>query len=216
MLNERIIEECRKAFVKNCVILVGRAYDELRAKDIVNRDMNENTVSENLRRLMCQDPFSYSSGIMVAREQPVDDTVLLASNCSADSLPRIDFKFQQSWSRRQKMLEFYMEAKNLYGCDFIKTGNRSVTSANACHKRYVKTGIIHLLDGYYPHDTYLLGYLLDGIVQDAVTGINKHIISMLSQAEVLNPEHQSLYPSISSYVSYHSQDRKINHLILRF
>ena len=58
MLVNQIIDNVRGAFVKNCIVLIGRAYDNLCVSGVVDHDMKENTISENLRRLMSQDSFT--------------------------------------------------------------------------------------------------------------------------------------------------------------
>lgn len=213
MLNNLIISKVQGAFVINCIVLIGRAYDNLRVSSFVNHDMDENTVSENLRILMRKDPLA--NRIVIAREQPIGDGNLLSSNQSANALPRIDFQFEQSWSKMLPTFVFYMEAKNLYANDFKKTGNSSITSARAYHKRYVETGLKNLLDGYYPSNTCLLGYVLEGSVSDVVVGVNIQMASIFSQADILNPV-QPLYPSLSTYISNHSLKREIVHLMLQF
>lgn len=215
MLNNKFIAKVKGAFVKNCIVLIGRAYDNLLASDVVNHDMDENTVSENLRILMSNDHFSSINGITVAREQPINNGSLLTSNQSADSLPRIDFQFQRSWSKMQDTFVFFMEAKNLYANDFIKTDNINNTSAKYYHKRYIETGIMHLLTGYYPSNTCLLGYVLEGTVADVVMGVNAQISSVLSQAEILIPS-QPPYQTLSAYTSTHNQSRILLHLMLQF
>lgn len=215
MLNNQIIAKVRGVFERNCIVLVGRAYDNLRASGVVNHDMDENTVSENLRKLMFRDTFSSLNGIMVAREQPIDDGTLLSATQSADSQPRIDFQFQKSWSKLQHTSVFFMEAKNLYANDFIKTCNSSVTSANFYHKRYVEKGMLHILTEYYPSGTFLLGYVLEGTVMDAVVGVNSQVTSILSSKEVLTLK-QPLYPTLLTFSSNHSQGREITHLMLHF
>lgn len=211
MLNRLIITKVRDAFVKNCIILVGNAYDTLRASGVVNHDMDENTVSENLRRLMRQN----SNGIVIAREQPMDDGRLLSADKKADALPRIDFQFEWSWTIPQHQFVFCMEAKNLYANDFMKTGRRKKTSAVYYHKRYVETGISHLLRGYYPPDTYLLGYVLEGSELNAIMGVNTQVSAILSPVEILSPV-QPLFPSLKTYTSHHNQGVEIKHLMLQF
>ena len=172
-------------------------------------------MSENLRRLMSRDQFSSSNGILVTREQQIDNGCLLTSTQTADVLPRIDFQFQKSWSMMQHTFVFFMEAKNLYANDFKKTGKGRETSANKYSKRYVETGILRLLDGYYPSNTDMLGYVLEGTIGDAINGVNTQISSVLSPEEVLIPS-QAPYSTLSSYVSIHSQGRTISHLMLQF
>lgn len=215
MLNNQIIAKVQGAFVKNCIVLIGRAYNNLRASGVVNHDMDENTVSENLRRLMSRDQFSSSNRIIVAREQSIDNGCLLTSNQSADSLPRIDFQFQMSWCKNQHPIDYFMEAKNLYANDFKKTNNNRKTSAKKYQKRYVETGIMHLLTGYYPSNTCLMGYVLEGAVTDVVMGVNAQISSILSPTEILTPA-APLHSTLSFYVSTHNQNRNISHLMLQF
>lgn len=211
MLNKLFIDKVQDVFVKKCIVLVGNAYDTLRASGVVNHDMDENTVSENLRRLMRQN----SNGIVIAREQPIDNGRLLSSNEKADALPRIDFQFERSWTIPQLQFVFCMEAKNLYANNFKKTGRRKMTSALYYHKRYVETGISYLLRGYYPPNTYLLGYVLEGLELNAVIGVNTQVSTILSPAEILTPI-QPLYPSLKTYTSHHNQEVEIKHLMLQF
>lgn len=213
MLNNLVISKVQGAFVRNCIALLGRAYENLLVSGVVNHDMDENTISENLRKLMRKDPSP--KGIVIAREQPIDDGNLLTSDQKADALPRIDFQFEQSWGILLPTFVFFMEAKNLYAKDFIKTGNNSMTSAKAYHKRYVETGVTYLLDGYYPPNSCLLGYVLEGIVSDAVKGVNVQLSSMLSSLDILLPA-QSPNQNIAVYMSTHSQGKMIKHLMLQF
>ena len=215
MLSNRIITIAQGAFMKKCIILIGHAYDTLCLSGVVNHDMEENVISENLRELMSQDSFSSSNGIMVAREQPINNGNLLSSTQSADALPRIDFKFQKSWSMMQHTFFSFFEAKNLYANDFKKTGNSSKTSAKASHKRYVEKGIQHVLSGYYLSTTCMLGYVLEGTISDAVNGVNTQISSILSPNEILQPR-QTPYPTLSSYVSIHDQGSVMSHLMMQF
>lgn len=108
-----------------------------------------------------------------------------------------------------------MEAKNLYANDFKKTDNSRKTSANKYHKRYVETGIMRLLTGYYPSNTCLVGYVLEGAVTDAVMGVNAQIPSILSPTEILTLA-TPLHSTLSFYVSTHNQNRSISHLMLQF
>lgn len=214
---DSIIREVRNSlcFRQDCIDLVGRAYKCLCASGVVNHDMDENTISENLRRKMCRDEFSWQKRITIIREQVISCNQLLTSSESANSLPRIDFQFLQSWSTSASPFEFHIEAKNLYANNFRKSGRKSVTSASKSHERYVSTGIKNLLKGYYPENSCLLGYVLEGKVCDAVSGVNKMITSILGNDEVLTldtPQHIG----IETYISQHPNGYHIHHLMLQF
>lgn len=54
-----------------------------------------------------------------------------------------------------------------------------------------------------------------GTVSGAIAGLNCQVTSMLSQAEVLTPT-KTVYPSFTTYFSYHKQGLRITHLMLQF
>ena len=216
-MRSSIIREVQNSFkfIQDCINLVDRAYDGLSKSGVVNHDMQENTLSENLRRKISQDELSWNRRIFVIREQTIGCSQLLTSNETANTLPRIDFQFVQSWNTSSPPLEFCIEAKNLYANDFTKSGRKSPTLASRSHKRYVKTGINNLLTGYYPDNSCLLGYVLEGAVCDAVDGVNKHISSILTPSEVLKLDASQHY-SLKTYTSLHPNGREIQHLMLQF
>lgn len=216
-MRSSIIREVHNSFnfIQDCVNLVNRAYECLFLSGVVNHDMQENTLSENLRRIISQDILSWNRRIVVIREQTIGCSQLLTSNETANTLPRIDFQFVQSWNTSSPPLEFYIEAKNLYANDFKKSGCKSLTLASNSHKRYVETGINNLLTGYYPDNSCLLGYVLEGAVCDAVDGVNKQIYSILTPSEVLKLDSDQNY-SLKTYTSLHSNGRQIQHLMLQF
>ena len=68
-MRSSIIREVQNSFkfIQDCINLVDRAYDGLSKSGVVNHDMQENTLSENLRRKISQDELSWNRRIFVIR-----------------------------------------------------------------------------------------------------------------------------------------------------
>lgn len=89
------------------------------------------------------------------------------------------------WSSEEYRTVYYIEAKNLYCHSFTKTGNTSITSPGKYAQRYIDTGIDNLLNGHYPSNTLLLGYVLVGAVGEAVDLLNQYLTKRTRSTEMI-------------------------------
>ena len=207
------------AFHQNCIQLVCMAHDELLRLGTVNREMIEDTVSMCIYKCINFDslPAEYC-GIHgdVQHMLPKDDYV--QNPIPANLLERIDFHYEadclESGSRTR--YQFFMEAKNLYEYNFKKLKNTSKTIAVSYYKRYINTGIDHVLTDYYPsHDTLLLGYVLVGKIAPCVDGINKQLDVLNRTKEHLTPDLTITANNIEMYLSNHPKGI-LYHLMMKF
>lgn len=107
-----------------------------------------------------------------------------------------------------------MEAKNLYEHNFRKSDNSSMTNALSVQKRYIETGINHIVSGYYPPETMMVGYVLEGGIAPIVSAINS-ILGDSSSRLVATPHKLTVAKGQELYSSRH-ESLDIRHLLLQF
>lgn len=91
-----------------------------------------------------------------------------------EKAPRIDFKFSQ-WAKEEE-IDYFAEAKNLSEKNWTKKNGKPV-NASYYYKRYIGTGISHLLTGHYPNNCVLIAYILNGHKNAVLANLNSLISS---------------------------------------
>lgn len=218
----KISSSIRQAFVLSfhhkCVKLVCSAHEELWFNKIITSDMDEESVSTCIYDCVRNNQYIIEQGIHVNIEHRLLPIGYVQTPTPSKQLCRIDFHFEADcWEQNPIVrLEYYMEAKNLYEHDFRKSSNTSVTPANYYFKRYIGTGIDHIISGYYPLNTLLLGYVLVGDVHPVVNGINSELSSQTRSSEHLFHVPSTYECNIRSTFSSNHSVGRIDHLMLKF
>lgn len=117
----------------------------------------------------------------------------------ADKLPRIDFIYSKIWKKQR--FSYVIEAKNLKEND------------SKLKRRYIKTGIDSFVSGKYDNGS-LIGYLLEGEIDDTIKGINSLLVKDKRSTETLEAKNNKICPSY--YESYHTEIGVLKHVILNF
>ena len=118
------------------------------------------------------------------------------------------------WQAPAEIAEFIEQ--NLYANDFQKTNHLSYVSSTHYAKRYISTGIDHLLSGYYPENTMLLGYVLVGTVHDAVYKVNQNLVNDSRGTESIKLQVYEEFPALVLGVSAHPNGMGLDHCFLQF
>lgn len=206
------------SFRYQCIILVCQAHDALYNNHIVNQDMDEETISTCIYDCVRSNSNTINWGVHVNLEHRLPQVGYAYTPTPSKELSRIDFHFEADcWECNPvQRFEYYMEAKNLYEHNFKKSSNNGSTSAKYYLKRYVETGVDHVVRSDYPANTLLLGYVLEGEILPVVNSINSQLDS-----EGRNSEHlvhiETCYESNirQTYNSMH-KGLPIMHLMLKF
>ena len=200
-----------------CVGLLDAAYAEVIGAHIVKSDWEENAISELLKNRMNANPATLQMHITAIVEQRLLPEVLYQALPSVERAPRIDIMIGGfEWGPNGKRITYYMEAKNLYSQDFKKAKNTTITSSMAYAKRYISTGIDHILSGYYPEDALLLGYVLVGTVSKAVEKVNEQLVLESRRSELVSLK---IYPDFFHLIfgkSVHPNAKSVEHCYLQF
>lgn len=206
-----------QSFKMICVSLLDAAYAEMRSAHIVKSDWEENTISELLKKMMNANPVTLQMHITAVVEQRLLPEELYQALPSVKRAPRIDIMIGGfEWDPNGKRVTYYMEAKNLYSQDFKKVNNTTITSSTAYAKRYISTGIDHILSSYYPEDALLLGYVLVGTVAKAIEKVNEQLRQDGRDSEYINLGTFSLFPHLIFGESVHPNAKSVEHCYLQF
>ena len=217
-LSGGFVSDAGLSFKMVCLHLLEMAYCEVRTTCSIDKDWTENAISEALKESFNNNEETIRMLITAeveVRQLPADLSMMPSK---VDDAPRIDIKIGgfDIGNETPSRVCYYMEAKNLYASDFQKTGYTSYVSSTYYVKRYISTGIEHLLSGYYPENTILLGYVLFGTVQAAVDKVNQYLVNDSRGVESINPQVYKEYPALVLGVSSHSNGMKLDHCFLQF
>ena len=216
-LSGGFISDAGVSFKMVCLHLLEMAYCEVRMTCSINKDWTENAISEALKKCINDSDETIRMHITAEVEVRQLSESLSSMPSKVDDAPRIDIRIGGfATDDIPSRICYYMEAKNLYASDFKKTGHTSVFSSTYYAKRYISTGIDHLLSGYYPGNTILLGYVLVGTIQDAVDKVNQNIVKDFSSSESINLKVDTEFPIFVFGASSHPNGMKLDHCFLQF
>lgn len=207
-----------ESFQHNCITLVCQAHDVLYGRNAITQDMDEETISTCLYDCVRNNQYTIELGIHVNIEHRLLPIGYVQTPTPSKQLSRIDFHFEADcWEQTHvERFEYFMEAKNLYEHNFKKSSNTSITNAKYYYKRYIETGIDHIIKGDYPSNAIILGYVLIGDMNPVVNDINSELSSLNRSSEHLFHKPTPYECDIrGTFSSSHSVGR-IGHLMLKF
>jgi hypothetical protein len=130
-----------------------------------------------------------------------------------ETAPRIDFMFQK-WNKSEEIY-YYAEAKNISENSWVKKSGKPV-NASYYYKRYIETGISHLLSGYYPNNCVLIAYVLNGNKNEILSNLNNRISTDFTNYGIVKKLNEPVYDEF--YISenqVNSQKIILKHLFLQ-
>ena len=217
-LNGGFISDAGLSFKMVCLHLLELAYCEVRTTCSIDKDWTENAISEALKKSINDNDETIRMHITAEMEVKQLPENLSAMPSKVDDAPRIDIKVGgfDTGKETSSRVCYNMEAKNLYANDFKKSGHTSVFSSTYYAKRYISTGIDHLLGGYYQVNTILLGYVLVGTVEAAVDKVNQNLENDSRGTESIDLKVDAGYPALVFGASVHSNGMELDHCFLQF
>lgn len=172
-LNNSIFLKLQDKFKERCVTLFIEAYYTSISKKSISLNFDENDITAILHNYIDENPKRLKWSISTNPESHLFDKSVNYTKSFAAKFPRIDMRFVKNWQGVE--YKYFMEAKNL------KSNNSN------SKRRYIKTGIDNFLTAgsYYNCDGFLVGYILEGAVNDCVEGINKLLKKDKREKEVI-------------------------------
>lgn len=195
----KLSEIYRKAFEEDCIELIVNAYNLAVAERKYQSSWLENDFSELLGYYVNESQLSLEKDITCKTENKLMSEAGNQVRGFADKLPRIDFVYFKIWNKQR--FYCYMEAKRLKEKD------------SNLKRAYIDEGMERYISEKYPIG-YMLGYLLEGKIDETVIGINALLTKDKRNAESLNLISHKLLKSY--YESTHSDIGTLKHLIFNF
>lgn len=188
-----------KAFEDDCVELIIYAYNLAVTEKKYQIDWHENDFSELLGYYVNESQLSIDKGITCKTEKKLISKIDNQVKGFADKLPRIDFIYSKIWKKQR--FHCYMEAKRLKEKD------------SNLKRAYIKEGMERFISKKYPLGC-MMGYLLEGEMDETIKGINSLLIKYKRNTEVLNLKSDKFLKT--TYESNHLEIGTLKHLILDF
>lgn len=188
----------QNAFEQKCFRLIIEAYQTSLSEKVIQLDWNENDISCELHRHVIQNPLRLKWKVSSNVEAHLPKNIPKVKGFS-DRLPRIDFRLTSFVSIHE--FEYFFEAKNLRQND------------SKLKRRYIKTGIDNFVSKKYENGS-LLGYILEGKVDETMKGINVLLVKDKRNTEILTCKPNKWLNTY--YESNHSSIRTLKHLVFDF
>ena len=214
VLDMSIVNSFKQGFEWKCINLLIDAYTYVNSGNNINIDCEEEYISAVLFDYIdnCQQAINWKIDITPEYRLYKDD--VLKKIKSAKTAPRIDFRLC-GWNNNSK-LTYFVEAKNLIEVDSFKSNRKSKIQANKLHIRYIETGVDSYLSGQYPSNGCLIGYILQGKIENIVSMLNTCLCNMNREPEILQLQSLEQINFKSYYISSHNNVSSIKHLMFDF
>ncbi|WP_430406748.1 hypothetical protein [Fluviicola sp.] len=198
-LNQNIIDSFRKAFESDCIQLIVGAYRLAMQEKKYQLNWMENDFSELLGSYVNESELSLKKGVTCKTENKILRKENTLQKGFADKLPRIDFIYSKHW--RSQRFECFMEAKRIKETD------------SGLKRAYIDEGMDRFVSSKYPLGC-MLGYLIDGAINETIIGINSLLVKDTRHSETLNEKTLELHHAY--YESSHNNIGVLKHLIFDF
>ena len=200
-LNPSIFLSIQDIFKKRCTTLFIEAYQTSILNKSISIDFEENDITAIIHNCIDENPKRKKWKIFTNREDYQFDKNAIQTKGFAAKFTRIDMRYSTFW--KDEECKYYVEAKNLKAND------------SALKRRYINTGINNFLSGgkYFNCEGFLVGYILEGTIQNCREGINKLLLKDKRENEII--EKTSSFLSIDGHFSKHSE-KEIYHLFLNY
>lgn len=202
ILTTSIFLNFQNKFNERCIVLLIDAYHSTITGKSISLDFEENDITAILHQHIDENPKRKEWEIFTNREEYLNEKNTILNKGFAAKLSRIDMRFSKFWDTEE--YKYYVEAKKLKSKD------------SSSKKRYISTGIDNYLTGgkYINCDGILLGYILEGSIEDCKEGINKLLTKNKRQKELINFK-DLIINNHKVYESSHSE-RNIKHLFFDY
>lgn len=200
-LKTSIFLNFQNKFKERCITLFIEAYTTSISSKSVTLDLHENDITAILHNYIDENPKRLKWNISTNPESHIFDKYAGYTKGFAAKFPRIDMRFANIWQGAEH--KYFMEAKNLRSND------------SSLKRRYIETGIDNFLTtgSYHKCDGFLVGYILEGTIDNCVEGINKLLKKDKRKDEKIE---KTLTPlSIDKYSSIHNGE-ELFHLFLDY
>lgn len=198
-LNKVIVASFKRGIEEKCFQLITESYVSAIETKVIKLNWDENDITSELHEHIKENPLRLKWSIVTNVEQHLPKDDIEKEKGFAAKQPRIDLRLVTINSSLE--YEYHMEAKNLKEND------------SGLKRRYIDTGINSFVSKKYENGC-LLGYLLEGNLDNTVDGVNTLLKKDRRQPEFLKPKTNHLHDNY--YESEHIDDLVIRHFMFNF
>tara|TARA_R110002096_G_scaffold405303_1_gene603363 strand:- start:333 stop:974 length:642 start_codon:yes stop_codon:yes gene_type:complete len=208
--NNKLVNSIILSFELKCLDLLIISYGSTISENSFSKDWEEESFSAHIVKHIRK----FKHNFIVNYEVPLAEEDVYNAKKRVKNSNRIDILFQKSQWKEIKYLEYHVEAKNISLSEWRKTKGSKV-NASQQQTEYITKGIDRFLTGHFKDKKgCMLGYLVNGKLDDVVSKINEKIVSKKGLNESINLG-TLFINNYQIFESNHSQ-RKLKHLFFNF
>lgn len=191
--NTKNIKNTKSCFVNKCLFVLIDGYNAMKKANRYNVDWEEEDLTAQLIYYSEESPACNKWKIHIFPENRLYTEKIVFGEKKAKTAARIDMKMT-AWLNEKKDI-FHIEAKNICEKNWNKESGAKVEVSYQLN-RYVDKGIKHIFANYYPPNSCMCGYILNGnsrkTIQKLNTTLKKKAINELQISEPIN-KHELIY-----------------------
>lgn len=209
--NVKLINKVNSSFEIKCLTVLIKSYNTSITENRYSKDWEEKTFSSHLVSLMKKCDVAIKYNLTITKEEELEDEAIDNGLKSANEANPIDIRFHSVWTDLR--LDYNVEAKNISLSEWKKSSGNKV-NASQQQTEYITKGIDRFLKGHFKNKNgCMLGYLVNGKLDDVLVKINDKIINQKNVSECINLG--SVINKHQIFESIH-MERKLNHLFFDF
>jgi hypothetical protein len=207
-----LINSVNSSFEIKCLTVLVKSYETSISEKKYSKDWEEKTFSSHLVSLMKKCELAIKYDLTVTKEEELEDYEIDNGLKSPKEANPIDIRFHNIWMNLR--LDYNVEAKNISVSEWGKSSGSKV-NASQQQTEYITKGIDRFLTGHFKYKNgCMLGYIVNGKLEDVLTKINTKIVLQKNSTEIINLNFSTLN-SHKIFESIHS-DKVLKHLFLDF
>jgi hypothetical protein len=207
--NTDLVSSINLSFENKCLDLLTKSYFSVISNNLVSKDWEEESFSAHIVKHI----RGFKHNFIVNYEVPLLEEDIVNAKKRVRNSNRIDIFFQKNQWGKTEYLEYHIEAKNISLSEWNKSsGNR--VNASQQQTEYITKGIDRFLTGHFKDKNgCMLGYLVNGKLENVLLRINEKIINQKRDSECLNSIF--MLNELDIFESIHPK-RKLKHLFFDF
>lgn len=209
--NAKLIDNVNSSFEIKCLKVLVKSYETSIKSKKYSKDWEEKTFSSHLVSLMKKCDLAIKYNLTITKEEELEDDEIDNGLKSPKEANPIDIRFHSIWTNLR--LDYNVEAKNISLSEWKKSSGNKV-NASQQQTEYITKGVDRFLTGHYKDKNgCMLGYLVNGTLDDILMKINEKIINQKNANECLKTG--VMLNNHQIFESTHNE-RKLKHLFFNF
>lgn len=210
--NVNLINSVNSSFEIKCLTILVKSYETSITEKKYSKDWEEKTFSSHLVSLMKRCELAIKYELIITKEEELEDDEIDNGLRSPKEANPIDIRFHNIWLGLR--LDYNIEAKNISLTEWKKS-NKNKVNASQQQTEYISKGIERFLTGHFKDKKgCMLGYVVNGKLEDVLMKINSKIEVQKKRDEALNSSN-TVISNHQVFESIH-KERILKHLFLNY